>query len=164
MTPDLEHVLARYVESGWLDANRGSLRRGADESPAALRGFVVPAYLVLASDFLVRPRSEVQVTTRCYRSFRAHKMVVAEDSACFDLVDLKVGTRSQLTRAESIALRAHVVTVSGVREEVRPDLIRWPLDACGCGSEVSVLAIIPDGCEEDPGAIFEVVLLGEAAL
>lgn len=158
MTPDLERVLERYVESGWVDASRG------DEPPAALRGFVVPAYLVLASDFLVRPRSEVQVTTRCYRSFRAHKMVVAEDSACFDLVDLKVGFRSQFTRAQSIALRAHVVTLSGVREAVKPDPIRWPLDACGCGSEVSARAVIPDGCEEDHGANFEIVLLGEAAL
>jgi hypothetical protein len=159
MTPDLQRVLGRYVDSGWVDANRG-----VDERPVALRGFVIPAYLVLASDILVQPRSEVQVTARCYQPFRAHKMIVAEDSARFDLVDLKVGVRSQFTRAQSIPLREHVALVSGVRHEVRPDPIRWPLDTCACGSEVSARAIIADGCEEDHGANFEIVLLGETVL
>jgi hypothetical protein len=43
-----------------------------------------------------------------------------------------------------------------------PLMIRWPLDVCSYGSEVSVRAIIPDGDEEDPGVAFEIVLLGEA--
>jgi hypothetical protein len=154
VTPDLQRALSRYADSGWVDANRDAAERSTTR-----RGFVVPAYLVLASDILVHPRSEVQVTTRCYQSFRANKMVVTEGTARFDLVDLKVGFRSQFTRAQSLPLREHVA-LSGVR----PDLIRWPLDTCACGSEVSARAIIPDGCEEDHGAVFEVVLLGETVL
>lgn len=155
-TPDLLSVLALYVESGWVNANRVP---GVVAVPGAV--FVVPAYLVLASDILVRPRSEVQVTTRCYSPFRAHKMIVSEGSGRFDLVDLKVGLRSQFSRVQSVPLREHVARVGGAWHDMNPDPICWPLDLCACGSEVSARAIISDGCEEDHGANFEVVLLGE---
>lgn len=159
MTPDLVRVLDPYVQSGWVDVSRS---RSPDEVGRA-PGFVASAYLVIASDSLVPPRVEVQVTTgRCCQPFRARAMIVPEGSARFDLVDLKVGFRSQFTRAENLPLREHVR--SGVRREVRPDPIRWPLDACACGFDVSARAIIADGCEEDHGTVFEMVLLGETVL
>jgi hypothetical protein len=155
MTPDLQHVLGRYVERGWIDAAIGD-DVFKQRRPRA-------AYLLLTSvDMLVPPLSEVQVTTRCYRPFRAHKMVVAEGSARFDLTDLKVGFRSQFAQAQNISLRACAGFVHGKREEVRPDPIRWPLEVCTWGSEVSVGAIIPEGRAEDPGVEFEIILLGEA--
>lgn len=158
MTPDLQHVLDQYISCGWADASRSS---DDDEVPG--HGRLHPAYLLLSSQGLtIQPRSEVQVTARCYRPFRAHKMIVAEDSGRFNLTDLKVGYRSQFARAEDISLREHVAPVCGMRPEVQPDPIRWPLEACAYGSEVSALAIIPDGREEDPGVEFEIVLLGEA--
>jgi hypothetical protein len=154
MTSDLQHVLGRYVERGWIDATIGDVFK--QRRPRA-------AYLLLSSGgMLVPPLSEVQVTARCYRPFRAHKMVVAEGSARFDLTDLKVGFRSQLTRADNVSLRTCAGFVRGEREEVRPDPIRWPLEVCTWGSEVCVRAIMSEGRAEDPGIEFEIILLGEA--
>lgn len=158
MTPDLQHVLDRYINCGWADANHSAAGDNVDGSGGQLR----PAYLLLSSSMAVLPRSEVQVTTRCYRPFRAHKMVIAEDSARFSLKDLKVHNRSQFARAEDIPLRDHVAIVCGVRQEVQPEPIRWPLEVCAYCADVSVCAIIPEGREDDPGAEFEIVLLGEA--
>ena len=155
MTPDLQRVLELYVSRGWADANHSS----ADNKMFGKR----PAYLLLSSfGTTIQPLSEVQITMRCYRTFRAHKMVVAEDSGRFNLTDLKVGYQSQFMRVQDIPLREHVALVCGARQEVQPDPIRWPLEACMVGSEVSMRAIIPDGREEDPGVEFEIVLLGEA--
>lgn len=153
MTSDLRQSLSRYVDGGWVDVAR-------DDSP---RGLLVPAYLVLASSgMIVPPRSEVQVTSRCYRPFRAHKMIVAEASARFDLLDLKIGNRSQFQREASIPLRDHAGWIMGRREEVQPYSIKWPLEVCPFGAEVVARAIISDGNKEDLGAEFEIVLLGEA--
>ena len=83
MTPALERALARYIESGWLDANRDHF------DDYALRGQTRPAYLVLATiSMKVPPRSEVQVTARCHRSFRAHEMIITDGTARFNLIDL----------------------------------------------------------------------------
>jgi hypothetical protein len=156
MTPDLQHVLGRYIDCGWVDAHDS--RSNEDTLMKGVR----PAYLLLSSlGTSIQPLTEVQVTTRCYWSFRAHKMVVAEDSGRFNLTDLKINYQSQFMHAQAVLLREHVARVRGVRQEVRPDPIRWPLNVCAWGSEVSALAIIPEGREEDPGAEFEVVLLGE---
>lgn len=153
-TPDLQRVLEHYISCGWVDVSHGI----GDEA-AGLR----PAYLLLTSlGTTIQPLSEVQVTARCYRPFRAYKMVVAEDSGRFDLIDLKISYRSQFVRDQALSLREHVYLVMGSRAEVQPDLIRWPLESCLYGAEVSVRAIIPDSREEDPGAKFEIVLLGEA--
>ena len=158
MTPDLQRVLGLYVGCGWANANHSSVN---DE--VRVKGRLRPAYLLLSSSGMaIKPLSEVHVATRCYWSFRAHKIVVVEDSGRFNLTDLKVGYRSQFMRAQDIPLREHVALVCGARQEVRPDPIRWPLEVCAWGSEVSARAIIPDGCEEDPGTEFEIVLLGEA--
>ena len=157
MTPDFQRVLTHYIDGGWADANRSS------DDDKFERGRPRSAYLLLTScGMVIQPRSEVQVTTRCYRPFRAHKMVVAEDSARFDLTDLKVGFRSQLTQALPIPLRGCAGHVRGHREEVQPTPICWPLEVCAYGAEVSARAIIAAGREEDPGAEFEIVLLGEA--
>ena len=157
MTPDLQRVLGLYVGRGWANANHSGV---SDEVFG--NGRLRPAYLLLSSGMTIQPLSEFQVTTRCYRPFRAHKMIVAEDSGRFNLTDLKVGNRSQFARAQDIPLRAYVALVRGARQEAQPDLIRWPLETCTYGSEVSVRAIIPEGHEEDPGTEFEIVLLGEA--
>ena len=155
MTPDLQRVLGRYIECGWIDARRAG-------NVVSRKDRLRPAYLHLSSDGMqIHPCSELQVTVRCGLVFRAHKMVVAEDSGRFLLTDLKIGLRSQFTRAQNIPLREHVALVCGIRQEVQPDPIRWPLEVCTGAGEVSVCAIIPDGCEADPGVEFEVVLLGE---
>jgi len=154
MTPDLQRVIGRYIESGWVDVH--DIRINDDARMKGLRS----AYLLLSSlGTSIQPLSEVQVTTRCYWSFRAHKMVVAEDSGRFNLTDLKINYQSQFMRAQDMPLREHVALVRGVRQEVQPDPIRWPLKVCAWGSEVSAQAIIPEGRE---AAEFEIVLLGEA--
>lgn len=155
MTLDLQRVLALYVEAGWVDASLAP-PVGTKIKTGQFRG----AYLVLASSMMVWPGSEVQVTARCWWPFKAHKMIVAEDSARFDLIDLSIGNHSQFTRLGNIPLCDHVGIVCGRREEVRPEPIRWPLSVCTYGGDASVRAIIRDG--KDPGAEFEIVLLGEA--
>ena len=155
MTPDLEHVLRPYIQSGWIDVTQG-------HSTAGFSSQLRPAYLLLSSGgMLIQPRSEVQVSTRCYHLFRAHKMIVAEDSGRFDLMDLKVNFRSQFSHAQDLPLREHVALVRGRRSEVKPAPIRWPLEVCTYASEVIARAIIPEGLEEDLGVEFEIVLLGE---
>ena len=154
MTPALESALARYINSGWLDANRDHF----DDD--ALRGALMPAYVVLSSiSMKVAPRSEVQVTARCHRLFRAHKMIITDETRRFDLLDLKVGNRSQFKRAEDVKLRGYRANT-----ELRPESIRWPLELCPYGADVSIRAIIPEGSDDDPEAGFELVLLGEVQL
>ncbi len=152
MTPDLQHALSRYVDGGWVDVSR-------DRRPPNKGDRSHPAYLILASNMVVWPGAEVQVTSRSWWPFRAHKMIVAEGSASFDLVDLMIGNRSQLSRAENVPLREYVGFVCGRREEVQPSSIRWPLDVCTYGGDAIVRAILPG---EGPPAEFEIVLLGEA--
>ena len=149
MTPDLQRALAHYVEGGWVDASFHAYHGHERQK--------LSAYLVLVSGMAVWPGGEVQVTARCGRPFRAHKMIVAEDSSRFDIVDLAVGNLSQFTRAEDIPLRSYVGLVCGRREEVRPEPIRWPLEVCTLSMDMIVRAT-NRGSEE---AEFEVVLLGE---
>lgn len=151
MTPEMQQALARYTDRGWLDANRPGTTSGSRRPR--------PAYVVLAScDMHVLQLSEVQVTMRCYQAFRGTRLVVGSDATRrFDLVDLKVLFRSQFRRAEDLPLRACV-------GEVAPELIRWPLEICGEGDEISARAIIPQRevrGEGDLGANFEMILLGE---
>ena len=151
-------MLARYADRGWFDAAGDDRLRYDLISRSRL--LPRPAYLVIAtSGMLVLPLSEVQVTTRCYyRPFRGMQLVVASEATRrFDLIDLKVMHRSQFRRDESLPLSACI-------DEATPELIRWPLDICQATAEISVRAIIPapaDG-EDDLGAVFEMILLGES--
>ena len=161
MTPDFLQVLQDHTVSR-IDASRSDVVHHPREGRPFL---ALPAYLVLASTGMrVPPRSEVQVTHRCQLPFRANYMVVAADTGRFSLLDLKIGHRSQFTRDESIALRDFVGFYCGKREAVRPDPIQWPLEVCGCSSEVVARAIIPDGDDADLGVEFEILLIGEAAV
>lgn len=148
-----QQLLARYVDRGWFDA-AGDDRLRDDFPPSQLPR---PAYLVILSlTPPVPPLSEVQVTTRCnYRAFRGRRVVVSEASRRFDLTDLKVMYRSQFRRAEPLPLRFLV-------DEAAPELIQWPLEICRHGEEISAHAIIPARvAEDDPGAVFEMILIGE---
>jgi hypothetical protein len=147
LSPEAQQKLARYADRGWFDA-------GGD--PGASSRLPRPAYLALASGMQVLPSSEVQVTTRCYRAFRGQRLVVLSGAARrFDLLDLKIRYRSQFRRDEALPLRDCL-------DEAAPELIRWPLDVCGVGSDVVVRAIIPSQTtDEDPGAAFEMLLIGE---
>jgi hypothetical protein len=155
MSPEGQQMLARYTDRGWFNA-AGDTRLRADAS--RLESVPPrPAYLLFASGMLVFPSSEVQVTTRCnYRPFRGRRLVVASDAARrFDLIDLKVMYQSQFHRNESLPLHSCV-------DEATPELIQWPLDICGEGGEISIRAIIPEAVgEDDLGAAFEMILLGE---
>lgn len=155
ISPEGQRVLARYADRGWFDAANDPRLRD-DYSPWKLPR---PAYLVIASGVLVPPASEVQVTTRCnYRTFRGRWLAVMSEAARrFDLVDLKVRYRSQFRRDEALSLR-------GCVDEASLELIQWLLEICGSGDEVSARAIIPTctiGEENDLGAVFEIILLGE---
>lgn len=155
LSPEGQRVLARYVNRGWFDAaGDDRLRDDVSRSPLPR-----PAYLVIASLMPVLPLSEVQITTRInYRTFRGRRLVVASDATRrFDLIDLKVMYRSQFRRDDSLSLRACV-------DEATPELIQWPLEICGSGGEISVRAIIPAreaGGDDDRGAAFEMILIGE---
>jgi hypothetical protein len=156
MISDLQRILQRYIESGWIDVNRPAPDATAANGPHA-------GYLVLATNGMkIQPPEEVQVTARCEcRGFRAHKMVVSEDGGRFMLADLKVGNRSQFTRDQNIALRECVAGMMGNRLEAQPDPIRWPLEVCTYNQDVVARAILAEGSEE---AEFEIVLLGEVVL
>lgn len=155
LSPEGQGVLTRYVDRGWFDAG-GDARLRDDFSWAPPPR---SAYLVIASGMRIPPLSEVQVTTLChYRAFRGRQLIVASDATRrFDLVDLKVMHRSQFRRAEDLSLRACV-------GEAAPELIQWPLEICSAGSEIVARAIIPAreaGGEDDLGAEFELILIGE---
>lgn len=155
MSPEGQRVLTRYADRGWFDAaGDDRLRDNASRSRLPR-----PAYLVIASGMQVLPLSEVQITTRCnYLAFRGTQLTVASEmTRRFDLIDLKVLHRSQFRRAELLPLRTCV-------DEATPELIQWPLDVCRAGDEISVCAIISErGAEEeeDLGAAFDMILLGE---
>lgn len=154
LSPEGQETLARYATRGWFDANDDPRLRDVNTSSWDLPR---PAYLVIASGMLVLPGSSVQVTTRCNdRSFRCWQLaVMSEASRRFDLLDLKVGFRSQFLKDESLPLRDCI-------GEASPGPIQWPLETCKKYDEVSVCAIIPAPLgEEDPGALLEVILLGE---
>jgi hypothetical protein len=156
MSPEGQQTLKLYADRGWFDAANDPRLRD-DDSPWE---FPRPAYLVIASgNVLVRPASGVQVTARCnYRAFRGRCLVVMSEAATrFDLLDLKVGFRSQFCKDEPLPLR-------GCVGEATPAPIQWPLETCKARSEISLHAVIPvSGAEgdADPGAVFEVILLGE---
>ena len=153
MSPEGQQTLKLYADRGWFDAANDPRLRD-DYSRWELPR---PAYLVIASGMLVLPASEVQVTTRCnYRTFRGRRLAVMSEAARrFDLLDLKVRFRSQFCKDEPLPLR-------GCVGEATPALIQWPLETCKAGDEISLRAIIPvaEG-DADPGAVFEVILLGE---
>lgn len=149
-----QQMLARYADRNWFNA-AGDDRLRNDYSSWR---FPRPAYLVLASGFVLPPLSEVQVTTRChYRPFRGRQLVVSDAARRFDLIDLKVMHRSQFRRDETLPL--HDCT-----DEATPELIQWPLYMCSAGFDVVARAIIPTRVaeeEEDLGASFEMILIGE---
>jgi hypothetical protein len=155
MSPSMKRLITGYADRGWSDANESSSR--ADSRPqSAFRP--QSAYLAIASGMRILPVSEVQMTTRCHRVFRgSHLVVGTEASRRFDLLDLKVGFRSQFRREESLALRTCV-------DEAAPELIQWPLRICGVGGEIVVRAIIPareTHGDDDAGEVFEMLVLGE---
>lgn len=153
MSPEGQWRLSRYADRGWFDAAGDSRLRDDGSSSQLPR----PAYLVIASGMLVPPLSEVQVTMRChYRPFRGRRLVVVSDAARrFDLLDLKIMHRSQFRKNEPLSLRALV-------DEAEPGPIRWPLEVCRPGVEISAHAIISTRvAEDDPGAMFEMILIGE---
>jgi hypothetical protein len=147
-----QQLLSRYTKRGWFDA-AGDERLRDDTSSSQLPR---PAYLVIASNMVVPPLSEVQITTRCaYRPFRGRCLVVSDAARRFDLLDLKVRYRSQFRRGEVLSLHTCV-------GEATPELIRWPLEVCEAHAEICVRAVIPEGAAEDElGAWFEMILLGE---
>jgi hypothetical protein len=143
----MKQVIMKYVDCGWLDANVAV--------PSI--GHIRPAFLLLASWMRVYPQSEVLITERCHQTFKGTRLIVSDTSRRFDLVDLKIGFRSQFRRAERLALGSCL-------GEAAPELIRWPLEVCGEGGEISVSAIIPAQearGDADPGEAFEMLLLGE---
>lgn len=154
LSPEGQLALVRYADRGWFDA-AGDHRLRDDFSRSRLPR---PAYLVIASGMQVLPLSEVQITTRCnYRAFRGTQLIVASEmTRRFDLIDLKVLHRSQFRRGEPLPLRAYI-------DEVTSELIQWPLDICSAGVEISARTIISARAteDEDLGAAFEMILLGE---
>ena len=153
MSPEYQRTLARYVDRGWFNA-AGDNRLRDEGSRSRLPR---PAYLVFASGTQVLPSCEIQITARCnYQAFRGTQLVVASElSRRFDLIDLKILHRSQFRRDERLALRDCV-------DEATPELIQWPLDVCTPAMDVSVHAIISArASEDDLGAVFEMILLGE---
>ena len=156
LSPEGQHLLARYADRGWFDAAGDDRLREAN-SYSAVR-LTHPAYLVLASGMQVIPSSEVQITSRCnYRPFRGRCLVVTPQTAKrFELLDLKVLHHSQFRRGDALPLHDCV-------KEAMPELIRWPLDVCGASVEISIRAIIPANAaiENDPGTPLEMLLIGE---
>lgn len=154
-----QQLLERYVNRGWFDAaGDDRLRDDFSRSGFSRSGLPRPAYLVLAAiGAPVPPLSEVQITTRChYRAFRGLRLVVVSDATRrFELMDLKVMYRSQFRRGERLPLH-------DCMDEVTPELIQWPLEICRPSLDISVQAIIPArAAEDDPGAVFEMILIGE---
>ena len=153
MSAEGQQLLARYADRNWYNAaGDNRLRDDFSRSIALPR----PAYLFFASGTLVHPSCEIQITTRCSYAFRGRGLAVAADASRFELIDLKVKYRSQFRRDESLPLSSCI-------DEATPELIRWPLEICGAGVEISARAIIParvDG-EEALGATFEMILFGE---
>jgi hypothetical protein len=152
---EMRNLIAEYAERGWFDANKAAPWTEVEAAYRSAMALTRPAYLRISSRALVCPLVSVQITERCHQTFRCNRMIVT--SPRFDLVDLKIGRRSQFQRADDLVLRTCV-------GEVTPELFQWPLEICRADDEVSVCARIPEReilGTDDPGEAFEMLLLGE---